>query len=71
MAAELARHGHQISPGTLYPALHAMEDVGWLESRDEVVDGRHRRVYAATPAGRSVLSEARATLAELCRELLS
>jgi hypothetical protein len=28
MAKELARHGYQISPGSLYPTLHKMETEG-------------------------------------------
>src|SRR2546423_1430589 len=50
---ELARHGHRISPGTLYPTLHRMENEGLLRSRTKIVDGRRRRLYTATaPAGR-------------------
>jgi DNA-binding PadR family transcriptional regulator len=70
IAAELARHGHQISPGTLYPALHRMQAEGLLTSRQEVVDGRTRRVYRATPAGLEALAQGRAAVAELARELL-
>ena len=51
MAAELAEHGHRISPGTLYPTLHAMEQEGLLRSRRTVVDGRARREYRATAQG--------------------
>ena len=44
MADELAGHGYKISPGTLYPMLHRMQEEGLLTSRQEVVDGRARRV---------------------------
>ena len=30
---ELARHGFKLSPGTLYPMLHAMQQLGYLRSR--------------------------------------
>jgi PadR family transcriptional regulator PadR len=30
MIDELARHGYKLSPGTLYPMLHAMERSGYL-----------------------------------------
>lgn len=70
MAEELARHGHQISPGTLYPTLHAMEREGLLSSRKDVVDGRARRVYRATREGRKVLTETRRALRELADEVL-
>ena len=35
MIEELARHGYKISPGTLYPMLHALERKGYLTSRTE------------------------------------
>jgi DNA-binding PadR family transcriptional regulator len=67
---ELARHGHRISPGTLYPTLHRMEDEGLLRSRTKVVEGRRRRLYTATPRGRRALEQARRTLRELADEVL-
>lgn len=70
MAAELAEHGHRISPGTLYPTLHAMEQEGLLRSRRTVVDGRARREYRATAQGRRVLTQTRRALRELADEVL-
>jgi DNA-binding PadR family transcriptional regulator len=70
MTEELARHGYRISPGTLYPTLHRLEADGLLTSRQLVVDGRTRRLYRATDAGRAALAEDRAALAELAREVL-
>jgi DNA-binding PadR family transcriptional regulator len=70
MAAELAEHGHRISPGTLYPTLHAMEQEGLLGSRRRVVDGRSRREYRATARGRRVLAKTRRALRELADEVL-
>lgn len=70
MADELARHGHRIAPGTLYPLLHRMEQAGLLTSHDEVVDGRRRRCYRATGPGRAVLAECRRAVGELAAELL-
>lgn len=67
---ELARHGHRISPGTLYPTLHRMEDEGLLRSRTKVVEGRRRRLYTATPRGGRALEQARRTLRELAAEVL-
>ena len=29
---DLARHGYKLSPGTLYPILHGMEENGYLRS---------------------------------------
>jgi DNA-binding PadR family transcriptional regulator len=67
---ELARHGYDISPGTLYPTLHRMEADGLLASKRQVVDGRARRVYRATRAGKQALRQDRKALAELAREVL-
>jgi DNA-binding PadR family transcriptional regulator len=70
MAEELRRHGYAISYGTLYPTLHRMEDEGLLSSRQEVHDGRVRRVYRATDAGREALVDGRRVLRELAHEVL-
>jgi DNA-binding PadR family transcriptional regulator len=70
MAGELAGHGHRISPGTLYPALHRMEESGLLTSTRRVVDGKMLRLYQATAKGRRELAAARAVLAELVDEVL-
>lgn len=70
MSEELARHGYSISPGTLYPTLHRMEQDGLLVSRQEVVGGRPRRVYRATTAGLDALAEGRRSVAELAAEIL-
>lgn len=70
MRDELAEHGHDISPGTLYPLLHAMETAGLLTSSEEVVDGHARRSYTATTAGHTELARCRRALRELADEVL-
>lgn len=70
MARELGSHGYQISPGTLYPTLHRLEAEGLLVSEHELAEGRQRRVYRATAAGREALAADRAALQELAREVL-
>ena len=70
MSAELARHGYHISPGTLYPLLHALQDAGLLTSAERTEHGRVLRCYTATAPGRAALASARAALAELAAELL-
>jgi DNA-binding PadR family transcriptional regulator len=67
---ELVRHGYRLSQGTLYPTLHLLEGLGYLRSRTEVVGGRRRKYYRATPAGRRVLKEARQRLQELVAEVI-
>jgi DNA-binding PadR family transcriptional regulator len=67
---ELARHGYKLSPGTLYPLLHGLEQKGYLRSTEERAGKRSRRVYRATPLGRKVLASAREKVSELFGELL-
>ena len=68
--ALVARHGHHVSAGTLYPLLHRMEDDGLLVSRQQVVEGRVLRLYAATARGREELAACRHALRELADEVL-
>jgi len=44
-----------LAEGTVYPALHRLEEGGLLKSSWSVVDGRRRRVYATTGGGRRAL----------------
>ncbi len=45
--------------GTIYPALHRLEDDGLLRSRWSNVEGRKRRAYELTPRGRKTLTQRR------------
>jgi DNA-binding PadR family transcriptional regulator len=67
---ELVRHGYRMASGTLYPTLLLLEELGYLRSRTQVIAGRQRKYYRATPAGRNVLAQARQRLAELVTEVL-
>ncbi|SRR5579884_1584832 len=67
---ELRRHGYELSPGTLYPVLHAMEEAGYLARENRVVRGKVRKYYTATQAGRDALAEARPKIRELVDEVL-
>ncbi|HUJ67279.1 MAG TPA: PadR family transcriptional regulator [Acidimicrobiales bacterium] len=71
LSEELAHHGYRISPGTLYPLLHALEADGLLESRQLTENGRVLRYYQATREGRATLAAARSALADLAGELLT
>ncbi len=70
MIEELEEHGYKISPGTIYPLLHGMEEEGYLVSREVQTEGRTRRLYSATDMGREALQEARERLRELFREVV-
>ena len=67
---ELRRHGYELSPGTLYPTLHALEEEGYLRHEDKIVNGRRRKYYTATRQGRVVLAQARVKVRELVGEIL-
>lgn len=55
-SAELLR----VEEGSLYPALHRMEQKGWLESKWGVTDkNREARFYEVTRAGMAQLSRER------------
>jgi DNA-binding PadR family transcriptional regulator len=58
LSQDLATAGHQVSPGTLYPLLHAMEKMGWVRSSRKTVKGKRRRYYRATKKGRNQLEQA-------------
>jgi len=66
---ELARHGYELSPGTLYPMLHSLEQEGLLVRGREVVQGKVRKYYRLTDSGRTALEEGRAKAIELLREI--
>jgi PadR family transcriptional regulator, regulatory protein PadR len=70
MIGELRRHGHDLSPGTLYPLLARMTRHGWLRAgtpRRSAAKGPH--TYHLTAEGRRVLRELRAALDELYHEV--
>jgi PadR family transcriptional regulator, regulatory protein PadR len=49
----------ELAEGTVYPALHRLEQDGLLSSSAEQNQGRQRRVYALTEAGRQALADRR------------
>jgi len=69
MIEELARHGYKLSPGTLYPILHRLEEQGLLRSYACTEAGKIRRIYRATSAGRKALRSAKKKVRELFGEL--
>lgn len=66
---ELAGHGYRLSPGTLYPILHGLEKEKLLISETRVVEGKSRKYYRLTNAGRNALEEGKAKAQELLEEL--
>jgi transcriptional regulator len=57
--------------GTLYPALHKLENEGHVESFEGMEKGRPRRYYRITKSGRCVLADDRAEWREISRAVSS
>ena len=54
---QISRDLFQIPEGSLYPALHRLEDRGWLQAKwEETETGREAKFYALTRAGRKRLN---------------
>ena len=50
---QITRGTFQVKPGSLFPALHRMQDAGWLTSRWGVSENNRRaKYYKLTAAGR-------------------
>ena len=66
---ELGRHGYRLSPGTLYPILHGLEQERLLVSETHVVEGKVRKYYRLTATGRIALREGKRKARELMKEI--
>ena len=69
MIEELEHHGYSLSPGTLYPILHSMEKDGLLDSEERKVNGKIRKYYKITALGEEVLTQLKAKIKELSKEV--
>lgn len=67
---ELGRHGYRLSPGTLYPILHKLEDEKFLKSHAENVDGKIRKYYRTTTKGLKALTKIKDKINELIKEIM-
>jgi len=55
--AQITNGTFQVKPGSLFPALHRMEESGWLESYwGESENNRRAKYYRLTAAGRAHLT---------------
>ena len=55
---ELTRGAFDVKPGSLFPALHRMEEAGWLKaSWGESENNRRAKYYALTAAGKKQLKQ--------------
>jgi PadR family transcriptional regulator PadR len=57
-----------VEEGSLYPALHRMEQSGWIKSAWALTEtGRKAKYYRLTPAGRRELEEAEKSFEQLVK----
>jgi DNA-binding PadR family transcriptional regulator len=63
--------GYELSPGTLYPFLHTLEQEHLLSSSTKPVRNRVRRYYTLTAEGRSCLTEVREEFAALMKKIFT
>jgi PadR family transcriptional regulator len=69
-AEELSEGRVRLTAGTLYGALNRLTADGLVtQSREDVVDGRRRRYYRVTAAGRTALAEETARLQSIAAAL--
>lgn len=55
---QVTKGGFVVKPGSLFPALHRMEEAGWLESSwGESENNRRAKFYELTKAGRRQLKQ--------------
>lgn len=53
---EISDDALRVEEGSLYPALHRMEEAGWIRARwITKPNGRRARIYELSPAGRKQL----------------
>jgi PadR family transcriptional regulator len=65
MMEEWRRHGYTVSPGTLYPIFHALQEAGYLRASTKVVGGKMRKYHSATARGKRVLAQLKDRIREL------
>jgi PadR family transcriptional regulator, regulatory protein PadR len=54
---QISRDAVQVNQGSLYPALHRLEEKGWLKAEwRQSETGREAKFYSLTPAGRKQLA---------------
>jgi PadR family transcriptional regulator, regulatory protein PadR len=54
---QVTRGAFLVGPGSLFPALHRLEEKGWIEGKwGELDSGRRARFYSLTASGRKRLA---------------
>jgi len=67
---QISRNALQVQQGSLYPALHRLEDRGWLEAEwRDTTGGREAKFYVLTAAGRRELERERSDWMRLSKAI--
>src|SRR5712691_5238082 len=67
---QVTRETFKVKPGSLFPALHRMQEAGWLESSwGESENNRRAKYYQLTKAGRRQLNVEVAQVKESVRDV--
>ncbi len=69
MIEELREHGYKLSPGTIYPILHRMEEKGLLVSEIKREGKVARKFYQTTKLGNETLDALKDYICELKNEI--
>src|SRR6266545_4503900 len=57
---QVTRGAFVVGPGSLFPALHRLDEKGWIEGEwDELETGRRAKFYSITPLGRAQFARER------------
>src|SRR5437899_545210 len=64
---QISRDFFQVPQGSLYPALHRLEDRGWIEAEWKISEtGREAKFYSLTKKGRRQMEEEARNWDRLC-----
>ena len=69
LVADRSAGQYQLTEGSLYPALHKLVAEGLLTTETERVNGRNRRYYRITEAGRAAARERRSEFIDFLRTM--
>jgi len=68
--AQVTRGTFQVKAGSLFPALHRLEQEGWIEGEwTESAEGRRIRSYTVTRSGKRQLTVEKKTWARIVRAM--
>ena len=62
---QISKEVLQVQQGSLYPALHRLEQQGWIRARWGESNGRQAKFYSLTAAGRTQLEREKASWSRL------